>query len=138
MQGLNWTLIIIMTVANFALGAIWHGPLFGKIWMRIHHGDKVPSDAQMKMMMEGMWKLMVAELVATFLMVVGLACVIRAIPEYNPMQTAFMVWLAFVLPTMTSTVIWGNDAKKWMCAKVAISSVCRLVGLLAAAYVLSM
>ena len=44
---LNWVAIAIMTVACFALGALWHGPLFGKLWMRIHHGDKTPSDAEM-------------------------------------------------------------------------------------------
>ena len=138
MQGLNWTMIVIMTVASFALGALWHGPLFGKIWMRIHHGDKKMSDTEMQKAMEGMWKLMVAEFVATFLMITGLACVIRAIPAFPPMLTAAMLWLAFVLPTMTSTVLWGNDPKKVMCTKITISSICRLVGLLAALYVLGM
>lgn len=137
MDSLNWLAIGIMTVASFALGALWHGPLFGKLWMRIHHGDQKMTDAEMQKTMEGMWKIMLAEFVATLLMVIGLACVIRAIPAYSPMQTAFMIWLAFVLPTMISTVLWGNDAKKWMGTKIAISSICRLISLLATAYVLS-
>lgn len=137
MQELNWMAIAIMTVASFALGALWHGPIFGKLWMRIHHGDQNMTDAEMKKAMEGMWKIMLAELIATLLMIIGLACTIRAIPTFPPMQTAFMVWLGFVLPTMTSTVLWGNDAKKWMGTKIAISSTCRLISLLATAYVLS-
>jgi hypothetical protein len=80
----------------------------------------------------------VTEFVATFLMVIGLACVIRAIPAYSGMQTAFMLWLAFVLPTMASTVIWWADTKKYMATKIAVSSICRLIGLLATAYVLAM
>ncbi len=136
MQGLNWTLIIIMTVASFAFASIWHGPLFGKIWMRIHHGDKKFSDAEMKKMMEGMWKIMVAEFVATLLMVIGLACIIRAVPSMNPLQTAFMIWLSFVLPSNLSAILWGNDPKNIMCTKVAISSICRLLSLLATAYFL--
>jgi hypothetical protein len=135
MATLPWMMIAIMTIASFALGALWHGPLFGKIWMRIHHGKDTFNDAQMKMMMEGMWKIMLTEFIATALMMIGLACVVRAIPEYSGMQSAFMIWLAFVLPTMTSTVIWGNDAKKYMCTKVAISSAARLISLLAAGYV---
>ena len=137
MQGLNWLAIGIMTVASFALGALWHGPLFGKLWQRIHHGDKKISEEAMKKMMEGMWKLMLAEFIATLLMVIGLACVIRAIPTFPPMLTAAMIWLAFILPTMTSTILWGNDPKKWMGMKVVISSTCRLVSLLATGYVLS-
>jgi hypothetical protein len=85
-----------------------------------------------------MWKLMVIEFVAILLMVIGLACVVRAIPQYSGMMTAFMLWLAFVLPTMTSTVIWGADTKKYMATKIAVSSICRLIGLLATGYVLSL
>jgi hypothetical protein len=106
MQGLNWTMIILSTVISFALGAVWHGPLFGKMWMKIHHGDKKFSDAEMKEAMKGMWKLLVTEFISSLLMIIGLACIIRAIPEYNGFQTGFMVWLAFVVTTMTSTVIW--------------------------------
>lgn len=54
------------------------------------------------------------------------------------MQSAFMIWLAFILPTMTSTVIWGADAKKYMATKIAIASIGRLIGLLATGYVLAM
>lgn len=138
MQGLNWLAITIMTVASFAFGAIWHGPLFGKIWMRIHHGDKKMSDEDMKKSMEGLWKIMIAEFIATFFMIIGLACIIRAIPTFPPMLAAAMIWLAFVLPTMTSTVIWGNDPKKVMCTKITLSSICRFISLVATAFVLSM
>jgi hypothetical protein len=75
--------------------------------MKIHHGDKKFTPEEMEKLTAGMWKLMLSELVASFLMIVGLACVIQAIPEYSGVRTAFMVWLAFVLPTLTSSVIWG-------------------------------
>ena len=75
--------------------------------MKIHHGDKKFIPEEMEKLTAGMWKLMLSELVASFLMIVGLACVIQAIPEYSGVRTAFMVWLAFVLPTLTSSVIWG-------------------------------
>lgn len=45
---LNWLAIGVLTVTHFALGAIWFGPIFGKIWMRIHHGDKKMSDTEMQ------------------------------------------------------------------------------------------
>ncbi len=130
--------IIISTVIMFGIGAVWHGPIFGKLWMRIHHGTDTFNDTEMKKAMKGMWKSMLIEFIAGLLMVIGLACIIRAIPQYSGIQTAFMIWLSFVLTTMTSTVIWGNDAKKWMCTKVAISSIGRLIGLVIAAYILSM
>ena len=67
---LPWVTIILMTVLSFAFGALWHGPLFGKLWMRIHHGKDSFNAKEMQESMKGMWKLMVSEFVATFLMVV--------------------------------------------------------------------
>ena len=138
MQGLNWLMIIVGAVISFIVGAVWHGPIFGKLWMRIHHGKDTFNDAEKKKAMEGMWKLMVTEFVVSLLMIIGLACIIRAIPQYSAMQTTFMVWLSFVLTTMTSTVIWGADAKKWMCTKIAVASIGRLISLLIAGYLLTM
>ncbi len=31
--GLNWWAILVATVAAFAVGGLWYGPLFGKAWM---------------------------------------------------------------------------------------------------------
>ncbi len=135
---LNWGAILVMTIVSFALGALWHGPLFGKLWMRIHHGEKKFTDAEMKKSMEGMWKIMLAEFVATLFMVTTLAFLIEMLPSFSGMHIAFLVWIGYVLPTMTSTVVWGGDAKKWMGTKIAISSICRLLGLVASGYVLGM
>jgi membrane protein DedA with SNARE-associated domain len=129
-------IIAIMTVVCFVLGAVWHSALFGKLWTRIHHGKDTLTPAELAKADEGLWKIMVAEFVATLLMVIGLACIVRAIPQYSGVMNAGLVWLAFVLPTMTSSVIWGNDAKKYMATKIAISSICRLIGLLVTGYVL--
>ena len=137
MTTLPWMMIVIMTVACFALGAVWHGPLFGKLWMRIHHGKDSFNEAEMQESMKDMWKLMVAEFIATGLMVMHLAVLIEIIPSFSGMHLAFFVWIGFVLPTMTSTVIWGADTKKYMVTKIAVSSICRLIGLLAAGYVFS-
>ena len=105
--------------------------------MRIHHGDRKFSEAENKKLSEGMWKLILTELVASTLMVIGLACIIRAIPEYSGIQNGLMIWLAFVLPTLTSTVIWGGDEKKWMCTKIAVTGSYRLLALITIGYILS-
>lgn len=135
---LNWIAILIITIVSFFAGAAWHGSFFfGKLWMKIHHGDKKFSDEEMKKSMEGMWRIMLLEFIATLLMIMTLDFLMQLLPEFSGMHIAFMIWVGFVLPTMASTVIWGNDTKKWMFAKVAISSSFRLLTLVAAGYVLS-
>ena len=52
MSGLNWLAIGVCTLLMFMGGALWHGPIFGKLWVKIHHGDKGMSDAEMKKAME--------------------------------------------------------------------------------------
>jgi Protein of unknown function (DUF1761) len=137
MTELNWLAIGVCTLLMFAGGALWHGPIFGKLWMKIHHGDKTFTKEENKELMKVMWKLMVTELIASLLMIIGLACIIIAIPEYSGVRNAFMIWLAFVLPTLTSTVIWGGDKKESMCMKIAITGSYRLLALLAIGYILS-
>lgn len=33
LTGLNWLAILVATVAGFALGGIWYGPIFGDAWL---------------------------------------------------------------------------------------------------------
>ena len=138
MPEINWLAVTVLTVGSWMFGAVWFGPVWGNLWMRIHHGEKSPTPAEMKKLSEGMWKLLVTEFVATALMIIGLACVINAIPELSGVKNAFMVWLAFVMPAGMSVVLWGNDEKKWMCTKIALIASNRLISLLVAGYVLSM
>ena len=73
-------------------GAIWYGPLWGNIWMRIHHGDKLPSAAEMKKLSEGMWKLLVTEFVTTTLLVSALAYAVELLPQFSSIHVALMIW----------------------------------------------
>ncbi|NIP83325.1 MAG: DUF1761 family protein [Gemmatimonadetes bacterium] len=34
MGSINWLAVIVAAVATFALGALWYGPVVGKLWMR--------------------------------------------------------------------------------------------------------
>jgi len=34
MPQISWVAVLVATLAGFALGAAWYGPLFGKAWMR--------------------------------------------------------------------------------------------------------
>ncbi len=134
---LNWLAIFVITFVSFAWGSIWHGPLFWKLWMKIHWGEKAPSEKEQKEMMKWMWKQLLAEFCMTFLMITSIACIVRAIPQYSWVQNAFMLWLGFVLPMTVSNIIWGWDKPKWWCKKILISVSYRLIVFLFAGYILS-
>ncbi len=136
MQELNWSVIVIMTIISFMFGHLWFGVLFGKQWQRIHGMDCMDEKAK-KAMMKGLWKIMISELIATLLIIIGLACIIGAVPEYSGMKTALMVWIAFVVPLTVSNVIWGGDKRENMVPKIAITVSYRLIPLLATGYILT-
>jgi Protein of unknown function (DUF1761) len=134
MDSLNWIAIVIMTVISFIFGHLWFGVLFGKQWQRIHGMDCMDEKAK-KAMMKGLWKIMMTELISTFLIIVGLACVIRAVPEYSGIKTALMVWIAFIVPLTASNVVWGGDKRENMMIKITITVGYRLIPMLIAGYV---
>lgn len=41
---INWLAIVVVTIASFALGYLWYGPLFGKAWVAAL--GKEPEDIQ--------------------------------------------------------------------------------------------
>ena len=83
---LNWIAICVVTLGFWIGGALWFGPIFGKIWMRIHHGEKKFTDAEMKNAMAGMWKLLVTELISNFVMIMTLTFLIKILPSYSGMH----------------------------------------------------
>ena len=47
--GVNWIAVVIGAVFNLAFGAVWYGPLFGKLWLRVigKKEDEIQSSATM-------------------------------------------------------------------------------------------
>ena len=133
---LNILAILVLTVCSFFAGSFWYGPLFGKLWMRMHYGDKPLSKEEMAKSMQGLWKIMLTELASTFIMVMTLDFLIQILPGFSGIHVAFLVWFGFVLPSMVSSIIWGKDDKGWMPAKIFISTSYRLLFLLISAFVL--
>ena len=134
---LNWTAIIVLAIAQFAVGSLWFWPLFGKIWMRIHHKTTL-TKVQEQEMMKGMRKLMLTEFIASFLNTIALACLVAAIPSMAGRRIGLMIWVGFVLPMTASNVIRGNDDRSWMPSKIALAAGYRLISLVAIGYTLSM
>lgn len=133
---LNWLAISVITFAAFAGGAVWHGPLFGNLWAKIHGMDCMDEKVKQEMM-KGMWKLLVTEFVVTFLMITSIACLVWAIPQYSWMQIGLMAWLGFAAPMTISNIVWGGDKREWWLTKIAISITFRLIVFVAAGYILS-
>ena len=134
-MSVNYLAILLATVAQFIIGAIWYMPIFGKLWGKIHGFDKISKEKQQEMM-KGMTPYLVVQFVITLVTTVVLALFITYLPLWNAYAMAGFFWLGFVLPTQVAAVIFGGTEGKWMVTKIAIMAGGSLVCLETAAIIL--
>ncbi len=114
----NYTSVLIALALSFTFGWIWHGPLFGKLWMKLM---KIPSNT--KMDPKKMIKSMVIGLIGTAILIhvmVYTTNIWRASVwgvgtdaewyEYG-FWSGFYTWLGFYVPMFLGSVAW--EARSW-------------------------
>lgn len=133
---LNYITIAIATVLQFIIGAVWYGPIFGKLWGLIHGFDKLSKEVQMKMMKE-MGPFYLLQFFVTLVTTFVLAIFISNLPEWNAYGMAGFFWIGFVVPTQVSAVIFGGTPGKYIWTKIWITGLASLLCLMSAAAVLA-
>ena len=132
----NYLAILLATIAQFIIGAIWYSALFGKLWGKIHGFDKLPKETQEKMK-KSMGPFYGLQLLMTVVTTVVLSVFITYLPlSWNAYMLAGFFWLGFVVPTQVSAVIFGGTEKKWIFKKIAVQAGASLVCLEAAAAII--
>jgi hypothetical protein len=133
---INFIAIGIAVVANFFIGFVWYGPLFGKAW------NRALGRAEGGALAAGL----VANVVGAFLIAFVLANNIGAwtpsswgIKEaaYGPLsqalQAAFFTWLGFIVPPLVNGIVW--EGRRW--SMLGINGGYYLVSLLVAALLIT-
>lgn len=120
-MNINFVAVLIATVAQFIVGAVWYSVLFGKLWGRIHGFDKLPKATQQKMMKE-MGPYYGMQAVVTLITSVVLALFIYNQPEWNAYAMAAFFWIGFVVPAQVSAAIFGGTDRKWLVKKIAVQA----------------
>ncbi len=134
---LNYIAIVVATVLQFIIGAVWYMPIFGKTWGAMHGYDKLSQEEQDKAQ-KGMGPYLVLQFVGTLITTIVLALFLEGLPgDWNVFGVAGFLWLGFVVPTQAIAVMFGGTPKEWMGKKFAIMAGGSLVCLMTAAATLS-
>jgi hypothetical protein len=88
LQHLNWLAVAVSAIAYFCLGAVWFGPIFGKLWMK-QHGLNPPTDEEKKQM--NVPRMMTMSFIKTFIMVILVAYVTMIINYNGDIKTALKI-----------------------------------------------
>ena len=110
---INYWAVLVAAVANFIIGFLLHGPVAGKLWMRLANvtptGNEKFSD-------------MIPQMVKNLAMNIVSAFVLGAMIVWNGINTAGQgmifaawVWLGFIVTSSSMDVIWmKRSVKLWM------------------------
>ncbi len=138
---INYSAVCVAGLVAFVLGFLFHGPLFGKLWMKLA-GIKEPTAEEMSAARKTMWKPVLANLAVNILMSYILA-VVYTLAASSALVTssgmalgiycAAVLWLGFVVPVTLIEVIWmGRTCKHWAfeaaCSIIYICAMGAIIG----------
>ena len=119
MVPLNYIAIVLAAVVAFVIGFLMHGPVAGKLWMRladIHPtGNEKMSDMYGKMF----WNLVVNIVTAAALAIVyqfaATSTLLGGPSLVVGLLCGLLVWLGFLTTSSSINVIWmGQSVKLWL------------------------
>jgi hypothetical protein len=120
MDFINWWSVLVASIVQFIIGAIWYMPIFGKKWGELHDfNPKTPEEASV--MTKQMMPLLVVQFIVTVVTTIVLAIFITWVPmSWNAYALAGFLWIGFVVPTQVSAVVFGGTKPERMVTKIAI------------------
>ncbi len=107
---MNILAILLAAVATFIIGFLFHGPLFGKTWMRLAKIQPTGNEKMKDMVPQMAWNLFVNIVTAAVLnMLFWLIFSSPLMGEktwYKGAVLAGWVWLGFIVTSSSIEVIW--------------------------------
>lgn len=116
---INVMAVLAATVGQFVFGAIWYGPLFGRLWGKMHGFDKLSKTKQQELMSK-MGPVYVVQFLVTILTSLVLAKLMLLLPNYSAYALAMWVWLGFLVPANISANLFNGTAPEWLIKKNVI------------------
>ena len=123
MISINIVSVVVAAIAAFVIGFLFHGPLFGKLWMRLANIHPTGNEKFSDMVPQ-----MLKNLLVNFVSAYVLAMFIYTTAGYynnrgnilGGMGIAFWIWLGFLFTSSSIEVIWmGKSKKLWAFELVA-------------------
>ena len=135
---MDYVAILVASVLQFAFGAVWYTPVFGKLWGKIHGFDKVSKEVQQQMM-KSMVPLLGMQFVVTVVTTTVLAVLLAdTTSSWSAYAFASLCWLGFIVPAEISAVLFGGTEPRWIVTKILIMAGGSFGCMMIAAAVLSM
>src|SRR5690242_11999875 len=110
MPHVNYLAVLVSAIAAMVIGAVWWGPLFGKMWMKENGFDQMGEDQKsaMKSMMTSSYiQQFILSLIQAWVLA-GTFGMLGTEGAAVGIKVAVMLWLGFMLPIQYGNKIWGG------------------------------
>ncbi len=121
MPDINYFAVLVSAIVAMALGALWYGPLFGKIWIVGMGWDPNNQELMAKMKKSAgpaYAQMFVGVLLTAYVMAHVIWAYSIALPNVTGvsagLQSGFWLWLGFVLPLKYGDKLWGGKGFKYV------------------------
>ncbi len=123
MLPINLLAVLVAAVASFVIGFLFHGPAFGKVWMKLANihptGNEKFRDMIPQMVKNFLMNVVCAYVLAMFIYVTA-SFYGNVGNVVGGMGIAFWAWLGFLVTSSSMDVIWmGKSKNLWLFEIVA-------------------
>jgi hypothetical protein len=113
MLPINLIAVFVSAVVAFVLGFLFHGPLFGKLWMRLANIQPTGNEKLSQMVPQMLWNflsnLVTAYVLAVVFLFAGVSSTLAGV------VCALWIWVGFLVTSSSIEVIWmGRTVKLWL------------------------
>ena len=116
MLPVNYVAVIVAAIACFIIGFLFHGPLFGKLWMKLANihptGKEKFSDMIPQMLQNLLANIICAYVLSVVYLFASTSPLMGGSGAWNGMMCAFWIWLGFIVTGSSMEVIWMGKSKK--------------------------
>ena len=127
MLPINLTAVSVAALAAFVLGFLFHGPVSGKLWMKLANVHPTGNEKFADMIPQLLWTLL-SQFVTAFVLA-GVLWIAFSSPLMGPVTwykgaiCGAWIWLGFLITSSSTEVIWmGRTMKLWL-----FEAVCSLI-----------
>ena len=130
--------LLVVAIISMVLGFVWHGPLFGKLWMKIIGCDMSKmTPEELAKSKKAMMPAYVLQFILSLVTVFFLSKFVSGFTPKGAVLLSFIVWVGFMMPLAASGAMWSGKERKVAFQMFFVTGGFNLVVMLVSAYVLS-
>lgn len=127
MGGINYVAVLAAAVIGMMLGMFWHGPLFGKLWLKLQGISQKEAEAMRKKGMAAMTNTMILQFISLLITAFILSYIATGQALGSVMMWVGMIWLGLVSQAQFTQVLWEKRSKELFVFTTVYSLVLLLV-----------